>query len=78
MSNELRDALAARTPTDDRPEGALRVVELCKELGWSDHRVRDHIRDMLETGDAERVTIRIEGLDGRRMKVTAYRLKRAA
>jgi predicted ArsR family transcriptional regulator len=78
MSNELRDALAARQPTDDRPEGAVRVVELCKQLGWSDHRVRDHIRDLLEAGEAERVGISIEGLDGRRMNVVAYRLKRAA
>ena len=68
---ELLEAVAVN-PQDN--EGALRVVELVEELGWSSVRVRGQLRRLVESGDVEVVDLRIKSLDNKMRPSSGYRL----
>lgn len=69
----LREA-HARSPDD---KGFRTTGELCRDLGWSVRKVKDHLRDLKAVGQIELGKVHREGLDGRRSVVGGYRLIQA-
>ena len=63
-------------PKIERPEGALRTLEISKELGLSEKRIRRILNDMKENDLIEVCQIRITTLANQNTIVPGYRLKR--
>jgi hypothetical protein len=70
LMDALRAAMDNRGPGEDGFTGA----ELARKLGIAGGRACRLVRELLESGKAERVRIYREGIDGRRLGLTGYRL----
>ena len=75
--NELLDAIAnaTRETLPDDPPGAFRVVEVAEQLGWSVKRVQAALHKLNRAGRLEGCRVWRTDLAGRRMPVTAYRVR---
>ena len=72
---EIIDAIReAATQLPARPEGAHSLKELCRATGVAREAMLDHLARLKATGRLEVVRIVQEGIDGRRAKVSAYRV----
>ena len=66
----LKQAGASKSSTG----GALRTVEICKLMGWSDKRVRRQLGILKAQGFIEVVTIQINSVDDIVRPAKAYRI----
>jgi len=74
--NEILDALRAAVRTakpDDR--GAMRIEDICRATGWGTKFTHRQVREQIAAGMIEVVRIDHQSIDGRVVRVPAYRFK---
>jgi len=73
----LLQALMATEPgPENNPVGAMTTRHLRAITGWSIQRVRDRLRELIETGKIERVLVYEIDLAGRNMPRSGFRVVR--
>ena len=75
MITETQILEAIRTALEAPSEDAFTVGELAEKLEISRPRVREAIRQMIKSGQAEHVTVRRLSIDGRFLQNPGYRIK---
>lgn len=73
--NDLLEAIRQAFATKEGTEDGFTGAELGRTLGCSAGRACNAIRQLLEDKKVERVRIKREGIDGRMLVLTGYRLR---
>ena len=68
------ELLAALLEAEQDKRVGMTTKELAAELGWSDERVRERLRDLKTAGRIEVVMVRRTILDGRLTVLPGYRM----